>query len=96
MTRTSFAPVVILALLASFAFGERAWSVDAKTTTEQAASSTGNQGDTTQPGVTQLNQGADCSEKGGVVDADKAASQGQMQASPSPCAAETAKGKPGQ
>ena len=87
--------------LGSLGCGTAALAVEPRQTTGQAASSTGaGQGDTSQPGVTQLNEGSACGTTGGSAAAGGAKAQGQtQQAAPSDCPAGEATGakaQPGQ
>ncbi len=87
--------------LGSLGCGTAALAVEPQQTTGQAASSTGTgQGDTSQPGVTQLNEGSACGTTGGSAAAGGAKAQGQaQQAAPSDCPAGEATGakaQPGQ
>ncbi len=84
MTRNRLLPVAaVLALLGALGGVGAAFAVAPGMTTEQAASSTGNQPDAPKPGVTQLNEGSGCATTG---DSAAAAGRGQtQQVSPSPC-----------
>ena len=93
MPRIERAAPAAIVLLGALWLAPTTSAVEPKVSTEQAASST--EGDS-HPGVTQLNQGADCSTVGSTTEADKGSNQGKMQASPSPCPADEAKGKPKQ